>query len=49
MQGKPSILFILTDDLGYGDLSSYVAKDINTPNIDNLVIWMIIGHIVGII
>jgi len=28
---------ILVDDLGYGDLSSYGAKDMQTPNIDNLV------------
>ena len=37
MQQKPNVLFILTDDLGYGDLSSYGASDLNTPNIDNLV------------
>jgi len=34
---KPNILFILVDDLGYGDLSSYGAKDLQTPNIDKLV------------
>jgi arylsulfatase A-like enzyme len=34
---KPNILFILVDDLGYGDLSSYGAKDLKTPNIDKLV------------
>jgi len=28
---------ILVDDLGYGDLSSYGAKDMKTPNIDKLV------------
>ncbi len=28
---------ILVDDLGYGDLSSYGAKDMQTPNIDKLV------------
>ena len=27
---------ILVDDLGYGDLSSYGAKDMQTPNIDKL-------------
>ena len=27
---------ILVDDLGYGDLSSYGAKDLQTPNIDSL-------------
>ena len=34
--GKPNILMILVDDLGYGDLSSYGATDLKTPNIDNL-------------
>jgi arylsulfatase A-like enzyme len=34
--GKPNILMILVDDLGYGDLSSYGATDLKTPNIDSL-------------
>ncbi|HBY55051.1 MAG TPA: N-acetylgalactosamine 6-sulfate sulfatase [Marinilabiliales bacterium] len=34
--GKPNVLFILTDDLGYGDLSCQGGKDIHTPNIDQL-------------
>lgn len=33
----PNMLVILVDDLGYGDLSSYGAKDLRTPNIDSLV------------
>ena len=34
---RPNILMILVDDLGYGDLSSYGAKDMQTPNIDKLI------------
>jgi len=33
---KPNIIFILTDDLGYGDLSCQGGKDIHTPYIDQL-------------
>ena len=34
---KPNILFILTDDIGYGDISCYSAESkVATPNIDRL-------------
>lgn len=32
----PNILFILADDLGYGDLSSFGRPDYRTPNLDRL-------------
>ncbi len=32
----PDIIFILADDLGYGDLEIYGAEDIKTPNISQL-------------
>ncbi len=33
---KPNIIFILVDDLGYGDLGCMGAADIKTPHIDRL-------------
>lgn len=35
-QKNPNIIFILADDLGYGDLGCYGATDIQTPHIDKL-------------
>src|SRR5262245_41515427 len=32
----PNIVFILTDDIGYGDLGCYGSKEIRTPNLDRL-------------
>lgn len=33
---RPNIIIIYMDDLGYGDVSSYGATEIHTPNIDRL-------------
>lgn len=33
---KPNIIFILCDDMGYGDLACYGQKYISTPNIDRM-------------
>ena len=33
---KPNVIFILADDLGYGDLSCYGQSNFQTPNIDKL-------------
>lgn len=35
-QQKPNILFILCDDMGYGDLACYGQRYIRTPNIDRM-------------
>ena len=33
---KPNVIYILADDLGYGELGIYGQKIIETPNIDAL-------------
>ncbi|RYY76440.1 MAG: twin-arginine translocation pathway signal protein [Gammaproteobacteria bacterium] len=35
-KSKPNIIFILADDLGYGDLSVYGQTDFQTPHLDKL-------------
>lgn len=34
---RPNIIYIMTDDMGYGDLSGYGQKNFATPNLDKLV------------
>ncbi|OFX58412.1 MAG: hypothetical protein A2066_21250 [Bacteroidetes bacterium GWB2_41_8] len=36
LQNKPNVVIILTDDMGYGDISCYNQNQIKTPNIDRL-------------
>lgn len=33
---KPNIIYILSDDVGYGDVGCYGATHVKTPNIDRL-------------
>jgi len=35
-QGRPNIVFIMADDMGYGDPGCYGAEKIPTPNMDRL-------------
>jgi len=35
-QEKPNIIVILTDDMGYGDISSFNSEYMKTPNIDRI-------------
>ena len=36
LQKKPNVVIILTDDMGYGDISCYNQNQVKTPNIDRL-------------
>ena len=33
---KPNVIIIYADDLGYGDLECYGAKNVKTPNVNKL-------------
>ena len=33
---KPNVIIIYADDLGYGDLECYGAKNVKTPNVKKL-------------
>lgn len=35
---RPNIIFMLADDLGYGDLPAFGAQDVRTPNLDRLAV-----------
>jgi arylsulfatase A-like enzyme len=35
-ENRPNVVLVITDDMGWGDLSSYGATDIRTPNLDRL-------------
>lgn len=35
-QAKPNVIYIMCDDMGYGDLGCYGQRYIHTPNIDRL-------------
>lgn len=35
-ENKPNIIFIMSDDLGYGDLGSYGQQNIQTPELDKM-------------
>jgi arylsulfatase A-like enzyme len=36
VSARPNVVFIIADDLGYGDLGCYGQKKIRTPNLDRL-------------
>lgn len=33
---RPNVIFIVADDLGYGDIGCYGARTVSTPNVDSL-------------
>lgn len=35
-EARPNVVLIMSDDLGWADLSSYGATDVSTPNLDRL-------------
>ena len=44
--GKPNVVLVFIDDLGYGDTGPYGCTDIPTPNIDRLAAEAFAGFVV---
>lgn len=43
-ESRPNVIYIIMDDLGYGDIGCYGSEKIETPNIDRLYKMASVSH-----